>query len=213
MKRAIAGVATPRAPARDREARGRGDRMPASFRRGRASACSATVARAPAVPRSRERRRVAVDPRAGRRTRPVRGQPTAGPGERSPACDRRAAAHHAHQDASLTAHRSHPRSSGGTFLFWDFGVRSDRRRRSDSFASRAMPRSRVTPRAHALGFCRDRIAHPGTGRSRSVASCAVKAVTWAFAKRSEALACCDVLVTSDWIRPNTRRWRSVTGAG
>jgi hypothetical protein len=31
-------------------------------------------------------------------------------------------------------------------------------------------------------------------------------VTCAFANWSEALACCEALVVSDWIRTNTRRW-------
>src|SRR5213078_2754689 len=43
--------------------------------------------------------------------------------------------------------------------------------------------------------------------------CEQSAATCEFANCSDALACCDVLVTSDWIRPNTRRWRSVVGAG
>ena len=35
--------------------------------------------------------------------------------------------------------------------------------------------------------------------------CAVSAATCALARRSEALACCEVLVASDWIRPKARR--------
>jgi hypothetical protein len=42
--------------------------------------------------------------------------------------------------------------------------------------------------------------------------CAASAVTCAFAKRSEALACREVFVASDWIRPNRTRWRAVAGS-
>jgi len=34
-------------------------------------------------------------------------------------------------------------------------------------------------------------------------------VTWAFANWSEALAGCESLVVSGWIRPLTTRWRSI----
>jgi hypothetical protein len=57
----------------------------------------------------------------------------------------------------------------------------------------------------------DRGPQPAAFRRASI--CATSAVTCAFAKCSDALACCDVFVASDWIRPNTTRWRSVVGAG
>jgi hypothetical protein len=38
-------------------------------------------------------------------------------------------------------------------------------------------------------------------------------LTCAFAKRSDALACSEVFVASDRIRPNTTRWRSFAGMG
>jgi hypothetical protein len=38
-------------------------------------------------------------------------------------------------------------------------------------------------------------------------------VTCAFAKRIEALACCDVFVASDWIQPNSTRWRAIASVG
>jgi hypothetical protein len=46
---------------------------------------------------------------------------------------------------------------------------------------------------------------------RRASVCAASAATCAFAKRSDALAWSEVFVASDWIRPNTTRWRSVVG--
>src|SRR5262245_24191309 len=59
---------------------------------------------------------------------------------------------------------------------------------------------------------RGALAQPAAPFLRASA-CATSALTWALPKRSDALAYSDAVVVSDWLRPNTMRWRSVVGAG